>query len=176
MIILCHIYLGIRDLCNWCLLPPSDELHAPSLLKYLMGSNRGPSCISFLTISRTEWRNRKLALMQDIFTGMVLPWQAVKQPECKVSPNLSSLPKIHMGGAKCILCAKCDPPWYNFPFCFFLGCRSPLIDYGSLLVASGLTIIHEIFVLSDISHRTLCNSADHSLITSVAFLLAITSS
>ncbi len=31
MIMLCHIYPGIRDLCNWCSLPPSDELHAPSL-------------------------------------------------------------------------------------------------------------------------------------------------
>ena len=30
MIILCHIYSGIRDLCKWCSLPPSDEIHAPS--------------------------------------------------------------------------------------------------------------------------------------------------
>ncbi len=29
--ILCHIYPGIMDSCDWCSLPPCDELHAPSL-------------------------------------------------------------------------------------------------------------------------------------------------
>ena len=27
---LSHIYPGIRDSCDWCLLPPSVKLHAPS--------------------------------------------------------------------------------------------------------------------------------------------------
>ena len=27
---LSHIYPGIRDSCNWCSLPPSNELPAPS--------------------------------------------------------------------------------------------------------------------------------------------------
>ncbi len=29
-----HIYPGIRDSCNWCSLPPGDELHAPSLCSW----------------------------------------------------------------------------------------------------------------------------------------------
>ena len=49
---LCHIYPGIRDSCDWCLLPPCDKLHAPSQRRL-----HSPDGL-------TEWNwNSKLSLM-----------------------------------------------------------------------------------------------------------------